>query len=48
MSLAEHSDASVLTLNVCLGREFNGGELAFKGVRVVDDRPQSAEQPNPS
>ena len=29
--LAEHSDTSNVTLNVCLGREFIGGSLYFKG-----------------
>ena len=33
--LAEHSDTSNVTLNVCLGRQFTGGELAFKGVRFT-------------
>jgi len=29
VSLAEHSDASVITMNLCLGKEFKGGELEF-------------------
>src|SRR5262249_39829619 len=28
-----HVDASDVTLNVCLGKEFTGGELYFRGVR---------------
>jgi hypothetical protein len=31
--LSFHVDASDVTLNVCLGREFTGGELFFHGVR---------------
>ena len=33
--LSEHSDTANLTLNVCLGREFSGGDLYFKGVRFT-------------
>lgn len=41
VSLAEHADASVLTLNVNLGVPgFTGGELVFKGTRFLDDRPR--------
>ena len=29
VSLEEHADASVITMNLCLGREFEGGELEF-------------------
>ena len=32
-SLDLHVDGSDVTLNVCLGREFTGGELYFGGVR---------------
>lgn len=28
-----HVDDSEVTLNVCLGKEFSGGELFFRGVR---------------
>lgn len=28
-----HVDDSEVTLNVCLGKEFDGGELFFRGVR---------------
>lgn len=28
-----HVDDSEVTLNVCLGKEFEGGELFFRGVR---------------
>jgi hypothetical protein len=33
VSLDFHVDASDVTLNVCLGRQFTGGELYFRGVR---------------
>ncbi len=33
VSLDFHVDASDVTLNVCLGKEFSGGELYFRGVR---------------
>lgn len=33
--LAEHSDTSNVTANVCLGREFEGGDIYFKGVRMT-------------
>jgi hypothetical protein len=36
VDLAEHADTSNVTLNACLGREFAGGELYFKGVRFTD------------
>lgn len=36
VDLAEHADTSNVTLNVCLGREFEGGDLYFKGVRFTD------------
>ena len=42
VSLAEHADASVLTLNANLGVPgFTGGSLGFKGTRWVDANPQS-------
>jgi hypothetical protein len=51
VELAEHADAACVTLNVCLGPEedgraaFDGGELAFRGVRFQDadaaTRPQT-------
>lgn len=28
-----HVDDSEVTLNVCLGRQFSGGELYFRGLR---------------
>eukprot|EP00308_Calcidiscus_leptoporus_P022229 CAMPEP_0119400998 /NCGR_PEP_ID=MMETSP1334-20130426/142148_1 /TAXON_ID=127549 /ORGANISM="Calcidiscus leptoporus, Strain RCC1130" /LENGTH=355 /DNA_ID=CAMNT_0007424909 /DNA_START=89 /DNA_END=1156 /DNA_ORIENTATION=+ len=41
VALAEHADASVLTLNVNLGMPgFTGGELVFKGTRFLDDQPR--------
>ena len=42
VALAEHADASVLTLNANLGVPgFTGGSLGFKGTRWVDANPQS-------
>ena len=41
VSLAEHADASVLTLNANLGYAgFSGGALAFRGTRGVDEQPK--------
>ena len=41
VSLAEHADASVLTLNANLGiRGFRGGALTFRGTRGIDERPK--------
>eukprot|EP00928_Gymnodinium_smaydae_P018608 TRINITY_DN17090_c0_g1_i1.p1 TRINITY_DN17090_c0_g1~~TRINITY_DN17090_c0_g1_i1.p1 ORF type:complete len:191 (+),score=10.74 TRINITY_DN17090_c0_g1_i1:50-574(+) len=34
--LAEHADTSNFTFNLCLGREFDGGDLYFKGCRFTD------------
>eukprot|EP00962_Isochrysis_galbana_P040969 scaffold14916_cov128-Isochrysis_galbana.AAC.18 len=40
-SLALHADASVATLNVRLGNQpFEGGQLCFRGLRMVDDQPR--------
>lgn len=33
VDLSFHVDSSDVTLNVCLGKKFNGGELFFRGVR---------------
>lgn len=33
LELGFHVDDSEVTLNVCLGKEFNGGDLFFRGVR---------------
>ena len=44
VSLAEHADASVLTLNANLGGGFTGGSLAFRGTRWVDPKPQAVPQ----
>lgn len=33
LELGFHVDASDVTLNVCLGRDFYGGELYFRGIR---------------
>jgi len=41
VSLAEHADASLLTLNLNLGVPgFSGGEVVFRGTRFVDSNPQ--------
>lgn len=37
-SLGYHVDDSVVTLNVCLGEEFSGTELYFRGVRCDEHR----------
>lgn len=43
-SLALHADASVATLNVRLGSQpFEGGELCFRGLRMVDDQPKDVD-----
>ena len=45
VSLAEHADASVLTLNANLGvAGFQGGALAFRGTRWMDAEPQKVPQ----
>jgi len=45
VALAEHADASVLTLNANLGvRGFTGGALGFRGTRWVDDAPQAVPE----
>jgi hypothetical protein len=31
--LGFHVDDSEVTLNVCLGKQFSGGELYFRGIR---------------
>lgn len=41
VELGFHVDDSEVTLNVCLGRQFSGGELFFRGVRC--DRHVNAE-----
>jgi len=33
ISLKEHIDQSDITLNVCLGKEFKGSEVYFKGLK---------------
>ena len=43
VNLAEHADAAALTLNVCLGDDFKGGHLLFRGVRFHD--PDAETQP---
>jgi len=42
VDLAEHADTSNVTLNVCLGRSFSGGDLYFKGVRFTDSAQDSS------
>ncbi|CAL5396646.1 unnamed protein product [Camellia sinensis] len=36
LKLGFHVDDSEVTLNVCLGKQFSGGELFFRGVRCED------------
>jgi predicted 2-oxoglutarate/Fe(II)-dependent dioxygenase YbiX len=36
MDLSEHVDDSEVTLNVCLGKEFQGGSLYFKGIKGTE------------
>ncbi|KAF1878916.1 hypothetical protein Lal_00047588 [Lupinus albus] len=36
VELGFHVDDSEITLNICLGKEFSGGELFFRGVRCDD------------
>ncbi|XP_015876721.2 2-oxoglutarate and iron-dependent oxygenase domain-containing protein CP2 [Ziziphus jujuba] len=46
VELGFHVDDSEVTLNVCLGRQFSGGELFFRGVRCdkhVNSETQSEE-----
>lgn len=43
VDLAEHADTSNVTLNACLGREFTGGELYFKGCRCTASQDQTAK-----
>ncbi|CAE7682297.1 ICU11 [Symbiodinium pilosum] len=45
VELAEHADTSNVTLNVCLGKEFTGGELYFKGVRFTPSQDDHQERP---
>ncbi|KAL0699895.1 hypothetical protein Bca4012_056017 [Brassica carinata] len=44
--VAYHVDDSEVTLNVCLGKQFSGGELYFRGVRCVNhmDSPTGEEE----
>lgn len=45
VALAEHADASVLTLNANLGvRGFTGGAIAFRGTRWLDDEPRAVAE----
>jgi len=50
LSLAEHADASCVTLNVCLGHQsggaatFEGGDLLFRGVRFQQDNADKMPQ----
>ena len=43
-SLIAHTDDSEVTLNIALGREFDGGQLRFRGVRGSMAEMQGAEQ----
>lgn len=44
VDLAEHADTSNVTLNACLGREFAGGDLYFKGVRFTGSAEDKEER----
>ncbi|KAM7261120.1 hypothetical protein ACFE04_026595 [Oxalis oulophora] len=46
--LGFHVDDSEVTLNVCIGREFSGGDLFFKGVRcdMLRVTPKSDHEPD--
>lgn len=39
-----HVDDSEVTLNVCLGKQFSGGELYFRGIRC-DKHVNSGSRP---
>lgn len=47
MFVGFHVDDSEVTLNVCLGKQFTGGELFFRGVRC-DRHVNSPTQPEVS
>ena len=36
VDLGFHTDDSEVTLNVCLGKQFTGGDLFFRGMRCED------------
>jgi len=38
-SLARHTDDSEVTLNLCLKKSFEGGEVTFGAIRGIDDDP---------
>lgn len=44
LDLAEHADSSNVTLNVCLGRAFEGGDIYFKGVRFTGSENDKEER----
>merc|ERR550525_1939074 len=44
LDLAEHADTSNVTLNACLGRNFTGGDIYFKGVRFTDSAEDKDER----
>ena len=39
-----HVDDSEVTLNVCLGKQFSGGELYFRGVRCANHMKSPGEE----
>merc|ERR1719210_956276 len=43
VELAEHADTSNVTLNACLGRGFEGGDLYFKGCRFTESKTDTTE-----
>lgn len=44
LSLAEHADTSNVTLNACLGRVFESGDIYFKGVRFTDSADEKIQR----
>ncbi|KAJ9451439.1 hypothetical protein DIPPA_52099 [Diplonema papillatum] len=48
LSLSPHTDASAVTLNLCLGTEFSGGAISFYGEPGMSATDKSTNLPNPS
>merc|ERR1719253_2294564 len=44
VELAEHADTSNVTLNACLGRDFGGGDIFFKGCRFTDSEKDTNQK----
>lgn len=43
VELAEHTDTSNVTLNACIGRDFEGGDLVFRGVRFTSSQDDATQ-----